>query len=204
MHLGLHCSRQSFTATITNKETSEILIQRSLHFDEDLTHRDTEGGFIQDSDTHQSYLDPQMLVEAFEMLLDSLYDENPGLIAAVTNISGSSAPTVIFLNQPISEINFNPTIPLIDQLRPHYTSRISPITRDNSATNEAELIKKEFNPDSQIRNITGMPITSNTGTAQIKKLSTEQPEAWEQTSSIHTAGSFLCSLLIGEIGRAHV
>ncbi len=197
MHLGLHCSRQSFTATITNKDTSERLFQKTLLFDEDLAHRNTTGGFIQDPDTHQCYIDPQMLVEALEMLFFNIHYENPSLITQIRTISGSSAAGLIFLNHPISEIKFNPNIPLTDLLRPYYTNRYSSILRDQSAKNAVKIITREFNPSTPIRNITGAVITSHTGAAQIKKIATEQPDVWLKTSNIHTAGSFLCSLLIG-------
>lgn len=139
-----------------------------------------------------------MLAEALDLLFEAIYEENSAIIAEVTTISGSSAPATVFLNRPVSEIQLNPSIPLTDQLREFYSYRHSPIARDQSAENAADLIKEKFSSSRPIRDITGIPMTSHTGAAQIKKLSDEQPTIWEQTRSVHTSGSFLCSLLIGK------
>lgn len=197
MHLAFHCAQRSFAATILNQKNSEIIYQRVIEYDTDLPHRDTVNGHLYDSATNQTYIDPQMLVETLDLLFEWIHEDNLDIIPEIKMISGTAAPAVIFLNLPLSEIALNPSLALNDQLRPYYSSRKSPTSNDLSATDSAKQIKQELQLESSIGQITGTPNTSQTTAAQIKKLATEQTHLWHNTTSIHTTGSFLCSILTG-------
>ena len=201
MYLGLICNQHSFTATVLSPDTGGIIHFDEVNFDNDLPHRETEGGVLRGDNTGEIFVDPQMLLEALELLLENLQDSKAVDISKITHITGSAYAASIFLHDEFDEAlnNLNPNFSLTDQIRPCYTQRLSPTSSDTSAAPRAEQIKEQFqkNHTTEIRSLTGCPLTSGTMAAQIHKFNHIHEKSWEATSHVHVTSSFLLSILIG-------
>ncbi|MGJ8655135.1 MAG: FGGY family carbohydrate kinase [Akkermansiaceae bacterium] len=198
MYLGFLCYQHSFSATIIDHLSGDVLQEATVKFDEDFPYRHTQNGHLQGSNSGEFHVDPQIWVEALDGLLDRLLEMGADL-SAVTTISGLAAPSLIFLNEKWQESvsSLNPNVPLIDQLRSSYVTRISPISIDSSATKNAESIRSKLPRTTQIAQIIGSSLDSSKGAAQIHKFYSSSKEAWEQTKAIHVTSSFIQSILIG-------
>ncbi len=201
MYLGLNCNQNTFSATVLDPKSGEVVYFDVVDFDKDLPHRETREGIIQGDNPGEYGIDPQVLVESLELLLENLLDFTEIEIADITHITGSASASTIFVEKSFTEIisKLNPSIPAIEQIRPTYASRFSPSLLDTSAGNYALSIKKHFldNHGLDTRSVTGCNLSSATGAAQIHKFQRESEEEWQNTTHIHTSSSFLLSVLIG-------
>lgn len=202
MYLGLNCNQHTFSATILDPQSGEIVYFDEVDFDSHLPHRETQNGHIQGEKAGEYGIDPQMLIEAMELLMENLLDFPDFSIADITHITGSAIASTIFLEPSFDDIitDFNPSIPITEQVRSTYSSRFSPSTLDTSAANYALNVKKHFHEltDTDTRSFTGCALNSGSAAAQIRKFQRESDKAWKNTTKIHTSSSFLLSILTGK------
>ncbi len=201
MYLSIECSQTQFTANIISPKTGEITHQKVIDFDESMPHRNTKDGLIQGDNVGEYFVDPQMWVEALDLVMDQLASEPDINLAEVTAITGTAVHSIVYLKREFYDQleALNPALPLNEQLRPHYFNRISPfLDKDSSAILNADTIKQQFNSPEGIRSITGIPLTSTTGAAHIHRLATHSDGSWNDVTHIHVTSSFLTSILTGK------
>ncbi len=86
MYLGLNCNQHTFSATVLDPESGKIVYFDQVNFDQDLPHRETTDGLIRGSKAGEYGVDPQMLIESLELLLENLLDSPEVTIADITHI----------------------------------------------------------------------------------------------------------------------
>jgi len=201
MYLGLNCNQKTFSATILDPKSGEIVYFDAANFDDDLPHRETRDGIIHGKQAGEYGIDPQMLVEALELLLERLLDTSLVSISDITHITGSAIASTIFVKQSFEEITskLNPSLAITEQFNSTYASRFCPTLLDTSASNYAKNLKKHFSAkhDEDTRSLTGCALSSSTVAAQAHKFQRESEQAWQDTAHIHTSSSFLLSILTG-------
>ncbi len=199
MHLGLDCGERYFKAIIINSDSGEILYETSVVYDEDFPYRHTENGQLRGARDGERFVDPQMWIESIDTLMERLVELGANL-SQVTTISGVAEPATIFLRENWQKTlaQLNPSLPLNDQLRQCYATRVSPTSKDSSATDSAEIIRSKFSRTTQISQIIGSKLDSSKGASQIHQLHTTSSVTWEITASIHVTSSFIQSILIGK------
>lgn len=199
MYLGFLCGQRSFSATLIDLSSGNTILEATINYDDDFPYRHTDNGHLVGYKPGEYYSDPQMWAESIDTVLDRLVEKGADL-SQVKVISGTAIPSLIFLNdhweQALSELN--PNLPLNEQLRPVYTTRVSPASIDTSASRSAETIRSKFPRDSSISQIIGSRLDSSKGAAQIHQLHTASRDTWDQTSVIHVTSSFIHSILIGK------
>ena len=199
MYLGLNCAQRQFKALIIDSTSGKTIFSGAVDYDQDLPHRDTRDGITFDRNTAYSYTDPQLWIEALDLILERIVDEGID-VSKIKVISGCARPSVLFFNDQLPDAisHLNPNLTLIDQLRPCYTSRKACISLDSTASSYKKEIEAQFGTPETIQLITGTRHHTNTGCVQIKKFADLQPQSWDETNFIHTAGTYLSSVLTGK------
>jgi len=202
MYLGLNCNQHTFSATVLDPSSGELIYCDAVNFDDDLPHRETQQGVVRGDKAGEYGIDPQMLIESMELLFENLLDSPEVDIADITHVTGSATASTIFVKQSFDEIinSLNPSLPIIEQVRSTYATRFCPSLLDTSAANYSLNIKKRFveKYEQDTRSLTGCALNSPTGAAQINKFQRESERAWANTAHVHATSSFLLSILIGK------
>ena len=140
-----------------------------------------------------------MWLDAANILLERLQSKTDlSQIAAICG-SGQQHATVYLNNQFAATIkNLDSAKSLTENLTDCFSRNISPIWMDNSTSQECSEIADSVGGNNTVLEKSGSFAIERFSAPQICKFAKTDPEAYENTSTIHLASSFFCSVVAGE------
>ncbi|HIQ22893.1 MAG TPA: carbohydrate kinase [Planctomycetes bacterium] len=196
-YLGIDSSTQSCSAIVIDTDRSEVVLDLSVHYGEELPHYDSPNGYLYPEDSVAQHSNPLMWVEGLELLFargrEAGFDWSS--VAGVA-CSGQQHGSV-YLNAGYTEATWDPAVPLVDQVRPLLSRATSPIWMDSSTTKQCEEIAEAAGGGERVAAVTGSRPTERFTGPQIRKFFQEDPEGYQQTARIHLVSSFVAFLLAG-------
>lgn len=198
-YLGLDLSTQSLSAIIVDSSTGATLCEESVNFGKDLTSYNAPSGFIHGELAGEVFSDPCMWLDAMDLLFSRLQTKTA--LSDIRAIAGSGQQhATVYLNRLFTEkiAHLNVALPLSTQLQESFSRPLSPIWMDNSTGAECRQIAAAVGGDDNVLAKSGSVTTERFSAAQIRKFSNTTPAAYAQTTVIHLASSFACSVLSGQ------
>ena len=199
MHLGLDSSTQSLTAVLIDPAAGQITCQLSVNFGSDLPHYESPSGFIPGGENGEVHANPQMWLEALDLLFSRLATTTD--LSKVTAIAGSGQQHgSVYLDATFDTrlATLDPANDLITQLSPALTRATSPIWMDTSTGAQcAEITAAVGGSEEVCRRSGSVAIERFTG-PQIRRFYQTDPDAYQRTQRIHLVSSFLASVLAGK------
>ena len=197
-YLGLDLSTQSLSALIVDGDTGQILIDESINFGSDLPGYNAPNGFVKGDKEGEVFSSPLMWLDAADKLFAKLKDQTD--LSSIRAIAGSGQQhATVYLNSSFKSTveNLNTSSSLAENLKACLSRERSPIWMDNSTSEECvEIGNSAGGSDKVLKTSGSIPIERFSG-AQIRKFFKESPESYENTSHIHLASSFFCSVITG-------
>ena len=201
IYLGLDSSTQSLTATAIEVDggTRRVLFERSMVFDAALPSFGTHHGVLPSDDPLVAVAPPLLWVETLERMMADIAASGISL-ASVRAIAGSAQQHgSVYLGHGAGDRlrRLDASLPLADQLRDHFSRRVSPIWMDTSTRRECDEITAALGGSAAVARLTGSRVFERFTGPQIRKFAREHPDAYTRTERIHLVSSFLASLLAG-------
>jgi xylulokinase len=199
MFLGLDSSTQSLTAVLIDPTAGEITCQLSVSFGQDLPAYHSPSGFIPGGMEGEVHADPNMWLEALDLLFFRL--------AAVTDLS--KIKMIAGSGQQHGSVYLDATFDtrlagldvahdLASQLSPALTRKTSPIWMDTSTTTECVEITKAIGSPAEICARSGSIAVERFSGPQIRRFHKTDPTAYAKTARIHLVSSFIASVIAGK------
>jgi xylulokinase len=201
LFLGFDCSTQSLGAMVIDLDTSKIIYEKSLCFDEVLPQFGTEKGVLPNSNPLIKESSPLLWAAALDLLLLQMQKEKIAL-DKILAISGSAQQHgSVYLNAKAAAVfaHLDPKKSLVDNLNGIFTRERSPIWMDSSTTEECEEIRSALGGMKAVASLTGSDVFERFTGAQIRKFYKSKPKAYDATTQIVLISSFMASLLSGTI-----
>lgn len=196
-YLGLDSSTQSLSALIIDTDSGEIVLSESLNFGSELPEFGSPQGFLPNPDPKVKHSNPLLWIAAIDRLFTRVRAQGYDL-SRVAGISGAGQQHgSVYLNAPIASPAWNPSLPLIDQVRPLLARETSPIWMDSSTTTECREIAEGVGGDAQVVRTTGSRAIERFTGPQIRAFWKRDRAGYERTREIHLVSSFIGSVLAG-------
>jgi xylulokinase len=199
MFLGLDSSTQSLTAVLIRPETGEIACQMSVNFGNDLPHYHAPSGFIPGGSGGEVHANPQMWLEALDLLFSRLAAEID--LSQVRLLAGSGQQHgSVYLDSSFDErlAMLDPGQSLLAQLSPALTRASAPIWMDTSTATECAEITAAVGGSAEVCRKSGSIAIERFTGPQIRRFFKEAPADYERTGRIHLVSSFIASVLAGK------
>jgi xylulokinase len=201
MYLGFDASTQSVTATIIEAGSGrrEVVFEHALNFDESFPEFGTANGVMRSPDGVTVTTPPALWVAALDRLCDILANKGIDLsrVAAVSG-SGQQHGSVYLTAEATAVLgSLDPLRPLVDQIEPVFSRRVSPVWLDCSTGADCAVITQALGGDAAVASLTGSRAYERFTGAQIHKFARQDPGAYARTDRIHLVSSFMASLLAG-------
>jgi xylulokinase len=203
VYLGLDASTQSLTATLIEVDADgrrDVIIERSIVFERDLPAYGTDHGVLRGADPAIVTSPPLMWVEALDMMMAALADDQPDVMARLAAISGSAQQHgSVYLNADgISRLSaLDPARPLAAQLVAGFSRQLSPVWMDSSTTAECREIETAVGGAAVLARHTGARAFERFTGPQIRAFAHRDPTGYQATRRVHLVSSFMASLLSG-------
>ncbi len=199
MLLGLDSSTQSLTAVLIDPAAGQITCQLSVNFGSDLPHYASPSGFIPGGENGEVHANPQMWLEALDLLFSSLATATD--LSKVTAIAGSGQQHgSVYLDATFDNrlAALDSTSNLVEQLSPALTRATSPIWMDTSTGSQCTEITAAVGGAAEVCRRSGSIAIERFTGPQIRRFYQTDPAAYERTQRIHLVSSFLASVLAGK------
>ncbi|MCH2204296.1 MAG: hypothetical protein MK132_00275 [Lentisphaerales bacterium] len=198
-YLGLDLSTQSLSAMIIDDLSGDIICEDSVNFGQELPGYNAPSGFVNGSNEGEIFSDPRMWLDAANILFERLQSKTAlSQVAAICG-SGQQHATVYLNSKFESTVNsLDSRISLTENLTDCFSRSLSPIWMDNSTTVECNEIADSVGGNNTVLDKSGSFAIERFSGPQIRKFAKTDSEAYENTSTIHLASSFLCSVITGE------
>lgn len=198
--LGLDSSTQSLSALVIDSQSGEIVVEESIHFGSDLPQYGMESGFLTTREVGEVHSDPLMWLDALDLVFSRLKAKGAPL-DQVAALSGSGQQHgSVYLKDSFEGIlaALAPGENLAVQLAPALARKTSPIWMDTSTSAQcAEITEALGGPQEVCQRSGSIAIERFTG-PQIRKFAQSEPEAYQETATIHLVSSFLASIMAGK------
>ncbi len=195
LYLGIDLSTQSASGYAIDTKLGKAVWEYSLNFAKDLPEFGTTHGVIS-APGGLVYSPPSMWVEALERLMAAF--ANSGLdLKQLKAIGGSGqqhGSVYVAPGWADALHHADDSRNLAEQLKPFYSRSISPVWMDSSTKLECE----EISASGDLRAITGSAATLRFTGPQIRRFYKSEPDAYQNTRTVHLVSSFICSLLCGK------
>lgn len=202
LFLGLDSSTQSLSAILIDFQKKEILMEKSINFDQNLPHYNTQGGVIRAEDPKVVHSYPLMWAEALDILFEEIKKDGIDL-SSIKAISGSGQQHgSVYMKSHAKDTlrRLDPKVPLYEQIKDIFSRPTSPVWMDSSTTRQCEEIRKRVGGKDEIVRLSGSDTFERFTGPQIRKFYEESPDKYFNTVSIQLVSSFMASLLLGDIG----
>ena len=172
LNLGLDCGPERLSAIVieVDGERRQVVFEHALNFDRDLPTYGTTAGVRNGSDPQDTYASPIMWADALDRMMTILAVSADVDVHQIGAVSGSAQQhSSVYLNRHARETwrCFDHTRPLAPQLAGAFSRQESPVWINASLSD------------------------------QVRDFYDRNPGAYAATTRIHTVGSFLASLLVG-------
>lgn len=200
--LGLDASTQSLTAVVLELDegsgSGEIVLERSLRYDQELPHWGTRDGQLESDDPQLGQAPPLMWVEALDHLMARLRD-SVGLAAVRALAVAAQQHGSVYLNgkAPTCLEARDPQRSLAELLAPALARPVSPLWTDSSTSVQCREIRNALGGSDAAAALTGSDIYERFTGPQIRRFAQHEPERWAQTRHVALVSSFLTSVLVG-------
>ena len=195
--LGLDSSTQSLSAMVIDTDTGQVVAAHNVVFGERLPAYGAPKGFVPNRDPQVVESDPLMWVEALELVLGDLRAAGVDL-GRVRGVSGAGQQHgSVYLARSLDTVggDWSEGAPLVAQIAPLLSRKLSPIWMDSSTSVECAEIAAAVGGDARVVAVTGSRAIERFTGPQIRKFAKQQPAAWERTAEVHLVSSFMASVL---------
>ena len=199
-YLGLDDSTQSMTGMIINTDSSQIIAEESINYDENFASKYGVNHGVLDKGKGTVHSFPLMWVEALDLLLTKFRDKDYDL-SSIDAISGSGQQHgTVYLNKnaPDALANLLPEKTLGEQLRGIFARDTAPVWMDSSTKPQCYEIERALGGKQKGIELTGNNVFERFSAAQIRKFFQEEAKAYHSTTSIALVSSFMASILVGK------
>jgi xylulokinase len=199
MFLGIDSSTQSLTGLLIDPATGQIVQQTSVNFGSELPQFGSPSGFIPGGKDGEVHGDPQMWLEALDLMLTRL--SAVADLSKVVAIAGSGQQHgSVYLDATFTDrlASLDAARTLSGQLSPAFSRATSPIWMDTSTGAECAEITAAAGGDEVIRKISGSAAIERFTGPQIRRFFKTDPEGYARTARVHLISSFLASVLAGK------
>lgn len=199
MFLGLDSSTQSLSALIIDPASGTIVHQDSLNFGSELPGYHAPSGFIPGGCGGEVHADPRMWIEALDLLLSRVADSfDLSQIKAIA-ASGQQHGSIYFdatLDRRLAQLD--PAKSLVEQISPALTRATAPIWMDTSSGPECAEIAAALGGNDELCRRSGSIASERFTGPQIRRFFKQDPEAYQNTSTIHLVSSLIGSIVAGK------
>lgn len=199
MFLGLDSSTQSLSILVIDPDSGSISHEASVNFGSDLPAYQSPSGFIPGRSDGEVHADPLMWIEAIDLLFSRVaHNFDLSQITAVAS-SGQQHGSVYFDDTLTKRLaTLNPAKSLKEQLAPALTRSTAPIWMDTSTGPECADISKAVGGNEEVCKLSGSIAIERFTGPQIRRFFKQDPEAYENTGTIHLVSSLIGSIIAGK------
>jgi len=197
-YIGFDFSTQQIKAIVINEDL-EITAEANVHFDSMLPEYRTHGGV---NISGRTVTAPTIMwVKALDMLLDKLRVEGVdfGSIAAISGAGQQHGSVYWRCGAEETLKSLQPERFMHDQLGSVFSILDSPVWMDSSTSNQCHALEEHLGGPETLTALTGSRAYHRFTANQIKKISSEKKEAYNNTERISLVSSFAASLFVGGI-----
>ena len=211
LFLGLDSSTQGIKASIISSDAlGTVVHSKSLNYDNDLPHFNTQGGMHTSSSGAQVHSPVLMWLEALDLLLSQLVDDQnqgtstsglPFRLSDVVALSGSGQQhgSVYWSTNASKNLQaLDPNVPLAIQLGYSFARLDSPIWADSSTGEQCAALEQAMGGPTALAGVTGSRAYERFTGNQIAKIHQyEKEQVFNKCERISLVSSFMCSLFLG-------
>lgn len=201
LFLGIDASTQSLSAVIIDFQNKKIILEKSINYDERLSHYKTCGGVIREQDPKVIHSYPLMWVEALDLLFEELKKDGV-VLGSIKAVSGSGQQHgSVYLNSEAKKVlkKLDSRVSLAEQLKDIFSRKTSPIWMDSSTNSQCQEIREKAGGKERVVDLSGSDTFERFTGPQIRKFYQEDPQKYLKTDSIQLVSSFMSSLLSGNL-----
>jgi xylulokinase len=199
LYLGLDSSTQSLTAILIDSDSSDVVYESSLVFDEALPHYGTRHGVLPRAQPDEAMSSPVMWAEALDVMFGRIAKSgvDVGRIAAICGSAQQHGSVYLKRGAAASIGTLDPSQPLAGQVAPMLSRQQSPIWMDSSTSAECREITDAVGGAGPLSQHTGSRAFERFTGPQIRKFFKADPAGYDATGRVHLVSSFMASLLAG-------
>ncbi|HEY2434389.1 MAG TPA: FGGY-family carbohydrate kinase [Vicinamibacterales bacterium] len=201
LYLGFDSSTQSLTATVieTGRGRREIVFEHAINFDETFPEFDTTNGVVRGHDGVTVTTPPALWVAALDRMAGILAGSGVDLtrIAAISGSGQQHGSVYLTADATQALASLDPDRPLVDQITPVLSRRVSPVWLDCSTGADCAVLTRALGGGAAVAALTGSRAYERFTGAQIHKFAEQEPAGYARTDRIHLVSSFMASLLAG-------
>jgi xylulokinase len=201
LFLGLDASTQSLSAIVIDLDSSQVLYETSLNYDQALPQYQTQHGVLLNQDPLVKHSSPYMWADALDLIFLKMKEDGVPLGEILAICGSGQQHGSVYFNDSIQKVlaHLNPKKSLVDNLQNVFSRNTSPIWMDSSTTIECDEIRLALGGIKNSAQLTGSDIFERFSGPQIRKFYKNESQHYEQTAHIGLVSSFMASLLAGEI-----
>lgn len=196
--LGLDSSTQSLSAIAIDFNSRQVVLERSINFEERLPQFGCRDGVLPSDDPAVAHADPLMWLAALDLLLGEIRASgfDLGRVQAISG-AGQQHGSVYLQAAAAHVLAALDDRPLDEQLRPVLARKTSPIWMDSSTARQCAEIEQALGGADRVAQLTGSRCFERFTGPQIRKFWQQEENAYRQTARIHLVSSFMASVLAG-------
>lgn len=204
MFLGIDIHIDHLAATVIDTLTNNIVYKDTILFDDVFPAYGTKLGLLPSSEEGEYSSSPILWIEAIELLFERLSYSHVNHYK-IRSIGGSALSSFVLTKEDLNDhlMKLNPTLEISDALRNILAYDRAPTIFNTVARPTRERLSKEIS-QTLVSQKTGVRFNSTHGICWLKHLHEQQPEIWQSIQQIHTATSFIRSVLIGRVSRVNI
>lgn len=202
LYLGFDCGTQSFNAVVAEADgpLRRVVLARSLPFDDTFPAYATTNGILPHEDPLVVEAPPLLWAEALDRMMGLVAEElgaDVGRIAAISGSAQQHGSVYLSGSAGAALAGLDPERPLAPQIRGIFSRARSPIWMDASTSRQCGEITAAVGGADLLARITGSRAFERFAGPQIRKIHTQEANAWARTRRVHLVSSYLATLLAG-------
>lgn len=199
--LGIDSSTQSMTGLVIDTDTSAIVAEVSVNFDEHYGERYGISNGVIDLGDGQIHSAPLMWAEALEQLCQELRTAGVALDSIVAVAGSGQQHGTVYLNSSAGPAlaNLETQRPLGEQLEGIFSRATAPIWMDTSTGQQCRQIEAAVGGTDALLQLTGNTAFERFSGPQMRRFWQTEADAWERTDNISLVSSFVSSLFAGRL-----
>jgi len=199
MYLGLDSSTQSLSALVIDPATGSVVHESSINFGADLPAYQSPSGFIPGGADGEVHANPLMWIEAIDLLFSRVAENFDLSQVSALAASGQQHGSVYFDHTLVQRLtSLDPAKSLKEQLAPALTRATAPIWMDTATGPECAEIAAAVGGNDEVCQLSGSIAIERFTGPQIRRFFKQDPEAYENTSTIHLVSSLIGSIMAGK------
>jgi len=201
LFLGLDSSTQSLSALVLDLDTSAVVYEGGVNFEQDLPQYGTDHGVLPNADPRVAHAPPLMWADALDKAFAQMQAAGVPL-GDILAVSGSGQQHgSVYLNGKArgTLAALDPEKSLAENLADCLSRSTSPIWMDSSTTQECDEITDAMGGPASVAEATGSTAFERFTGPQIRKFAGTEPAAYADTADIALVSSFMASIMGGTL-----